>query len=95
MGMGRSPYAIVPTMLSPVLEKFHKRFSGYQGGPEEQDAQEFLLFLLDQIESELQLVKLNFKGQEGTLEALLLCCSMLEVHQNMFCFDSSGCDFSS
>lgn len=79
VGMGRTPYAIVPTMLSPVLESFHRRFSGYQGGPEEQDAQEFLLFLLDQIESELQLVKLKFKGQEGMVGA---CSSSPDCHRH-------------
>lgn len=52
-------------MLSPILESFHRRFSNHVGGPEEHDAQEFLLFLLDKIESELMLIKAHVRGHEG------------------------------
>ncbi|GMH40137.1 hypothetical protein BSKO_08041 [Bryopsis sp. KO-2023] len=62
--MGRRLDPIVPKMLSPVLEGFQQTLGGYRGRPEEQDAQEFLLYLLDKIESEILLVKQEFQGME-------------------------------
>ena len=61
----------MPTMLRPVVQRFQQRqaTAGNGGLPEEQDAQEFLLYLLERIELELLKLKAGRLGGDGNGES--------------------------